>query len=247
MTADIGAASREPFTGPCVQLAIRRRGRGLVERSRIQGPPPKREYEDSAAMLKTSTTVLWMGAAWGLALLGATQATADPCHESGKCTASDSAVGDRFGQAVAIDSNVAVMGAPHDDDLAGSAYIFEHDGAGWGESPTKVTAADADADDEFGFAVSVSADVLLVGAPQDEDAGPWYGSAYVFRLNGASWEQEQKLFAPELIPLGFFGTSVAVDGNVAVVGAHNADGTGAAYVFRFNSLEWVFEDRLAAS
>jgi hypothetical protein len=106
---------------------------------------------------------------------------------------------------------------------------------------------EADADDQCGYAVSLSGDVLLVGAPQDEDAGLWYGSAYVLRFNGATWAQEQKLFASEPTPLGFFGTSVTVDGNVAIVGAHNAGGVGAAYVSRFNTIEWVFEDKLAAS
>ncbi|MHC4422123.1 MAG: FG-GAP repeat protein, partial [Planctomycetota bacterium] len=85
-------------------------------------------------MLKTSTTVLWMGAAWGLALLGATQAVADPCHETGKCTASDAQFGDRFGDAVALDGDVAVMGTPDGDDYgsqSGSVYIFHYDGAVW--------------------------------------------------------------------------------------------------------------------
>ena len=62
----------------------------MVDRPRIQGPFP-REYKDSAAMLRTSTTALWMGAAWSLALCGVTGPAfaQDPCEatESGKCTA----------------------------------------------------------------------------------------------------------------------------------------------------------------
>ncbi|MHC4970627.1 MAG: FG-GAP repeat protein, partial [Planctomycetota bacterium] len=114
-------------------------------------------------MLKTSTTVLWMGAAWGLALLGATQATADPCHESGKCTATDAGSGDRFGDAVAIDGTVAVMGAPYDDDNgleSGSAYIFHFDGSDWIQQP-KLAITGAGAGDFCGYSASISGNAAI--------------------------------------------------------------------------------------
>ena len=106
-------------------------------------------------MLKTSTTVLWMGAAWGLVLFGTPLAAADPCeaNETGKCSAADAQSGDRFGEAVAIDGNVAVMGAPYADDYgpqSGSAYIFHFDGADWIQQPKLVIAGADDGDHSGG-------------------------------------------------------------------------------------------------
>jgi hypothetical protein len=201
-------------------------------------------------MLKTSTTVLWMGAAWGLALFGATQAVADPCHETGKCTASDAQFGDRFGDAVALDGDVAVMGTPDGDDYgsqSGSVYIFHYDGAVWAQQP-KLIISGANEDDNCGHSVSVSGDSVVFGAPSDEHAGLESGSAYIFRLTAGTWDQEAKLTASDAFFFDVFGESVAIDGNVALVGAHQplSDG-GKVYAFRFNTSEWVEEDILTAS
>jgi hypothetical protein len=253
MTAAGDATKLEPFSGRCVQWAALRGGRGLVDRPRIQGPIP-REYKDSAAMLRTSTTVLLMGAAWGPALCGVTGPAfaQDPCEatETGKCSAPDAATGDRFGDAVAIDGNVAVMGAPHDDEngnLSGSVYFFHFDGAEWVPQP-KVVAADGLPEDFCGQSVAVDGNVAVLAAPGDDHAGPESGSAYVCRFDGSTWGEEAKLTASDAFFFDIFGESVSVHGSVILVGAPQPLGRpGAAYAYRYNSVEWVEEDILTAS
>jgi hypothetical protein len=205
-------------------------------------------------MLKTATTVLRLGAAWTLALGGVTGPVAaqDPCEasESGKCTAPDASTGDRFGDAVAIDGNVAVVGAPHDDDSgsqSGSVYFFHFDGAQWVPQP-KVVAADGLAEDFCGQSVDIHANVAVLAAPGDDHAGPESGSAYVCRFDGASWGEEAKLTASDAFFFDIFGQSVSVHSNVIMVGAPQPlSRPGAVYAYRYNSVEWVEEDILTAS
>jgi hypothetical protein len=128
----------------------------------------------------------------------------------------------------------------------------------WGQVFTclqseKLTASDPGVSDAFGSSVAVSGDVAVIGAFTDDcAAGSDCGSAYVFRSNGSSWLQEQKLIASDAASADFFGLAVAVSGDVAVVTALNDDcaaGTlcGSAYVFRFNGLAWMQEQKLVAS
>ncbi|MCH7489034.1 MAG: FG-GAP repeat protein, partial [Chloroflexi bacterium] len=99
-------------------------------------------------------------------------------------------------------------------------------------------ASDAEADDEFGYAVAVSGDTTVVGARVEDAGGNFAGAAYVFQRDegGAdNWGEVTKLTASDATAGDFFGFSVAVSGDTAVVGAHGEDtgGTfaGAAYVF----------------
>ena len=103
------------------------------------------------------------------------------------------------------------------------------------EQTAKLTASDGASDDWFGSSVSIGGDVAVVGARQDDD---FKGSANVFRHDGAAWVQEQKLTASDGAAVDWFGFSVAISGDVAVVGAFRDDdnGTesGSAYVFDLN-------------
>lgn len=116
----------------------------------------------------------------------------------------------------------------------------------------KLTASDAAALDYFGGSVSVSGETAIVGAWGDECAsGDLCGSAYIFRFNGSSWIEERRLTASDAAARDYFGTSVSVSGDAAIVGAPGAgcaagDNCGAAYVFRFNGKDWVEEDKLTA-
>ncbi|HSR53068.1 MAG TPA: FG-GAP repeat protein [Acidobacteriota bacterium] len=178
--------------------------------------------------------------------------------QEAKLTASDAAAGDIFGHSVAIVGDTALIGAPRDDDhgdSSGSAYVFRFDDTtGLWEQEAKLTASDAAAFAEFGVAVAMSGNRVLVGARADNGAATGSGSAYVFRFEPESgWVEESKL-----IPAGgqggaLFGDSVALSGDRAVIGARldNDRGThaGAAYVFRFDepSGEWQQEVKLVAS
>ena len=170
-----------------------------------------------------------------------------------KLFASDGFVGDLFSRGVALGDDIAVVGAFRDDDngsQSGSAYVFRFDGSTWVEE-AKLLPSDGAAVDNFGISVAVDGNVVLVGSYRDDDNGNQSGSAYVFRFDGSTWLQEQKLLALDGTEADNFGLSVALSADTALIGARVADGlaafTGAAYVFRFDGLTWVQEQKLVAS
>jgi outer membrane protein assembly factor BamB len=164
-----------------------------------------------------------------------------------KLTAADAAAGDNFGESVAIRNNIAIVGAFLDDDAglgSGSAYLFD---VNTGQQRLKLTASDASALDFFGDAVALSGNFALVGAPLDDDAGSGSGSAYLFDVT--TGQQLRKLTPLDGAASDRFGISVAIDGNIAVVGAdrdsHVATQAGSAYVFDVTTGQQLF--KLAAS
>ncbi|KAA3604313.1 MAG: T9SS C-terminal target domain-containing protein [Calditrichaeota bacterium] len=102
--------------------------------------------------------------------------------QQAKFNANDAEANHRFGYAVSIDGNNAIIGAFLDDDgvsNSGSAYIFSRSGTSWTQQG-KVRANDAAADDYFGVSVSISGDYSIAGAFRDDDGGDSSGSAYIF-------------------------------------------------------------------
>ena len=166
-----------------------------------------------------------------------------------------------FGWSVAIDGNVAVIGAIDNRDLtgvrAGAAYVFRRNGGVWTEEQ-KLTPSDAGVDQDFGWSVSVSGDVVLIGAPRNDHSSlinP--GAAYVFRFDSVSgvWTEEQKLTASDAAQSDEFGFSVGVDGSFVMVGSHfndeNAPGSGSVYVFGYDSTlppgsQWTEQQELVS-
>ena len=109
----------------------------------------------------------------------------------------------------------------------------------------KLTASDGIVGDQFGMSVALSGNTAVVGARYQNG---WIGAAYVFVRNGTSWTQQAKLTASDGTPLDYFGQSVAVSGDTAVVGAWGKDGdTGVAYVFVRNGTAWTQQAKLTAS
>ncbi|MCH7718986.1 MAG: hypothetical protein IIB21_05900, partial [Chloroflexi bacterium] len=186
----------------------------------------------------------------------------DNWGEVTKLTASDAQATDWFGATVAVSGDTAVVGAYLEDaggDFAGAAYVFQRDHGGanaWGEV-TKLTASDAQAEDEFGASVAVSGDIILVGAFQEDAAGDEAGAAYVFlrdRGGADNWGEVTKLKASDAEAGDFFGVSVAVSGNTAIIGADAEDAggsiAGAAYVLqrdRGGADNWGEVTKLTAS
>ncbi len=180
---------------------------------------------------------------------------AQPCGEQRKLTASDANANDRLGYSISISGDAAIVGAFGDACPAGpdcgSAYVFRLDGADW-EMEERLTASDADRFDLFGTAVSISGDAAIVGALGDHCIdGNSCGAAYVYRFDGSSWTEEQKLAATSADAEDLFGVSVAISDDVAVVGASFDDcpiglNCGAAYVFRFDGAMWIEEQILTA-
>ena len=172
--------------------------------------------------------------------------------------ASDGNGTDFFGFATALEGNIAIVGAPFDDDaagFAGSAYMFSYDAVGqvWSEEQ-KLLASDAVQSDSFGSAVALSGDVVVIGAAGVDDGGSGSGAAYIYKYdpNTSQWVEEAKLTAFDAAISDAFGSSVAVDGDVVVIGApsddDNGSNSGSAYVFRYNdgTGQWDQEAKLLA-
>jgi len=112
-----------------------------------------------------------------------------------------------------------------------------------------LTALDASAGDQFGSSVALMGDTILVGASYDNGAS---GAVYVFVRSGTSWIQQAKLVASDGGGDNLFGSSVALSGDTAVVGAvFNSPGgkarAGAAYVFVRSGTTWTEQAKLTAA
>ena len=157
-----------------------------------------------------------------------------------KLTADDGAEGDNFGNSVALDAGVAVIGAEFDDDKgsqSGSVYVFERQGNGGWLQIAKVTADDGSMNDNFGYSVALDSGVAVIGAWLDSDIAEFSGSAYVCeqQLDG-TWQQIAKLTPNDGTSNDYFGHSVATSGGVAVIGSPGNDddngfNSGSAYVY----------------
>ena len=179
-----------------------------------------------------------------------------PANETQKLTASDFTDLDEFGYSVSISGDVAIVGAYRNEYLSqsGAAYIFEKSDGSWPANETqKLTASDAFSTDWFGYSVSISGDVAIVGAKFDDDKGNESGSAYIFEKSGEDWIQMQKLTASDGGFIHYFGHSVSISGDVAIAGAYqdNDKGieSGSAYIFEKNDGSWPAKEtkKLTAS
>jgi hypothetical protein len=139
-----------------------------------------------------------------------------------------------------------VVGAPDNDDLgsgAGAAYIFRGSAMTFPQL-LKLVASDGSDYDGFGSSVAVNNDLMLIGAPF---VGAQHdGAVYVIGRQGYSWAESQRLNASDGGPLSeYFGTSVALTGDLALVGATEVDGSvsygGAVYEFE-DLIEDLFSD-----
>ncbi|MEJ2255063.1 MAG: hypothetical protein P8Y75_12000, partial [Nitrospirota bacterium] len=159
-------------------------------------------------------------------------------------SAADLLANSQIGYSVAITSDFAVAGAPFGGSTTnppGAAFVFQRTGPGnaWG-NVTKLLAPEAErfAFDQFGYDVAIDGDYVVVGVPAKEEGGSFdTGAAFIFRRTGTNaWDDVVKITAPELDQLvnSQFGHSVAIEGDLVVVGAPfgGINDTGAAFVFR---------------
>ena len=115
------------------------------------------------------------------------------------------------------------------------------------EQIIKLLASDGATQDLFGSAVAVSGDTALIGASNDDDHRTDSGAVYVFHRSGDQWMQVQKLTASDAPDRVLFGSSVSLDGDIAVVGATGAGRRGAAYIFEKSGDVWGETARLTAT
>jgi len=153
---------------------------------------------------------------------------------------------DAFGYAVSIDGDYAVIGAPTTpwEDGPGCAYVFGRTGITWAQL-AKLTVAGGLNGDDFGAAVAISEDVVVVGAPTTIQVGG-AGAAHIFVKPAGGWTNTATptatLTGSDTAPPDHFGCAVAIDGDTVIVGAwgdrFGSAGAGAAYIFEKPAGGW---------
>lgn len=152
---------------------------------------------------------------------------------------------DGFGVDVSLDEDTLVVGAFNSrvgaNDYQGAAYIYERDRGGannWGQVK-RLTAFDGQDWDNFGRAISINGDVVVIGAYGDDVGNrASRGSAYLFGRNQGgtnTWGLLKKLTSSDGLAYDFFGSSVDVSDDTVVVGAYYTyykGGKGSAYIFQ---------------
>jgi hypothetical protein len=199
----------------------------------------------------------FMLAITGAILIVAMPAWSVSAIEVAKLFAADGGEGDQFGYSVAVSGDTALIGVRFDDDAvngvdSGSVYVFTRSGTTWTQQ-AKLTASDGAAVDSFGYSVALAGDTVLIGARFDDDdvKGVDSGSVYVFTRSGSKWSQQAKLTADGGAG-DWFGYTVALSGDTAIIGAHSNDGangvdSGSAYVFTRSGTAWSQKSKLTAA
>lgn len=170
------------------------------------------------------------------------------------------AAGDEFGFQVGVDGDVIVVGAPRapctggNGEECGAVHVYRRTGLTWALEQVLV-ASDAQEFDFFGYAAAVSGDRIVSGAfgVNCPSGGEACGAAYVFRYDGGSWVEEQKLTVAGSVSFDRLGLSVAIDGSTVVLGTFSEDcagggvDCGAAHVFERAGTSWSQTARLISN
>ena len=173
----------------------------------------------------------------------------DKWVEETKLLASDGKSGDEFGCAVDIDNDRCIIGAAqHYGGRKGAAYIFYYAGLVWVEEQ-KLLNLHGEKGNNFGRAVAISDNRVIIGEPRNNMNGNDSGVAFLYFFNGANWVKEQMLLASDGNSGDEFGGSVAIDNEIVVIGStqYQGCGKGAAYVYVFNGCNWLTRGKLLAS
>jgi hypothetical protein len=157
---------------------------------------------------------------------------------------------DFFGGSVSISGDYAIVGSERDDEVGftdnGSATIFKRNATTgiWEAQGSKLINLIAGISDYFGSSVSISGDYAIVGAPfDDEGILINTGSATVFKRNSTTgiWQQQGlELFNSSAGNSDFFGSSVSISGDYAIVGAPSDDNIGSATIFKRSNITGVW-------
>lgn len=133
------------------------------------------------------------------------------------------------------------------------AVFFLSAAAGWAaidpSTVQKLVAGDGYNGEYFGFSVSISGNTAMIGSPYDGDNGANSGSVYVFVRDGyGTWTQQAKILPVDGTSYDYFGHSVSISGDTAVIGAIYDDDIGenfgSAYVFIRSENTWSLQTKL---
>lgn len=168
-----------------------------------------------------------------------------------KLTVSDVAGKNWFGLSVSIDGSRAIIGAPYTTPFHGPrAYIFHLDGAEWKQEANISPGDNMTAwHSKFGSSVSIDGGRAIIGAPTDRRPGSNHddGSASIYCLKGTDWEHEATLRSRSPIEERqdekYFGSSVFLDGNRAMIGYRFVDDNWSR-LFRYDANGWSAEGNL---
>ncbi len=164
---------------------------------------------------------------------------------------------ENYGISVDIDNDTIVVGVAFDDDndksvdsgASGSAYVYELVSEEWTRTATLLP-PDTEDHQNFGWSVAIDMDTIVVGAPHWTESG--LGEAYVFTRSDG-WSDSTKLPVTDNLAGDNFGWSVAVSGDVVVVGARldedavNGVEAGSITIFERSGTNWDHKDKLVAS
>lgn len=167
-------------------------------------------------------------------------------------TGASAFTGDNFGYSVSINGAYAAIGAKEDDVGAntneGSVYFFARSGVSWTQQD-QVVAPLGDANDQFGYSVSISGDYAVVGAPYDDIApGIDNGTIHIFLRSGTNWDHQQTYFMP-LFNDGYnLGYKVSISGDMIVAGIPqlNTSPGGGVRFLRRNGALWESYDGVSS-
>lgn len=146
---------------------------------------------------------------------------------------SDARAGDRLGSAISVHDDVLALGARLNIRRnaetravisSGATYIYRLVGDSWQEEAKLIT-RDTKIRDRTGWSVFTNGRQVLMGSPGQ---GNGVGAAYLFELTDGTWVETMKYVASDGALGHALGSSVALSGSSAIVGA---PGTNALYIF----------------
>ena len=169
--------------------------------------------------------------------------------QTDKLIALDGSANDQFGTSVAIDGDTIAVGAwtaPYGGVQSGAAYVFQRVDGVWGQT-AKLGPSDGHAGDGFGESIDLSGTTVLVASEENANQK---GAAYVYDLGPSGWQETAKVVPSDAIAGDEFGTSVGLDGNLAVISAGKDDDgvdSGSGYVFDLLPGGWQQAQKLLPS
>ncbi len=142
-----------------------------------------------------------------------------------------------FGCSVSIYGDYAIVGANSIGKDTGSAYVFKNDGADHWKKIGEFGSRDKIPGDNFGYCVSMSKNHAIIGAPSAGNGGKNRGQAYILKRDGAdNWKEIALLTSSDQADDDYFGRSVSIYGDYAIIGAPLSDSggndRGQAYIFK---------------
>jgi len=126
-----------------------------------------------------------------------------------------------FGRSVAISGNYAAVGAANLGDSTGDVYIFKRSGSSWTQT-RKLTSSQYGANYSFGSSLAMRGDVLLIGAPENNNDGDRAGAVFVWHRGPGGWKEQYRLRPTKGAGIKAFGVDLAFDGKTAAMGGDNS-------------------------